>query len=443
MIRLALRLSVLGMVVIVVAGSALEAQPLQPQPGEEALLGGLGDKLLPKESSRLGDMRHGKKPVADPIAKEGEENKAVLLKAARYYVFRLTNPIYLEREKNPEQLTVSDLVNQFYDKILLTPEIRGKRALKDEQKQYLKEFIKELIPCVREVLSKNGKTIVRVNVVRMAAGLAEAGQEDIADTLRDVILNDKENEGVKLYAFRGLRELFEFGGPDKSAIQKPGREADCIRAVALYIARPRPGALPADAPLDEVGAYQFVRREAIRALAASRYPILRDKGGDVLTALWLQRVLLKELDPPSSLTEQVEATIGLCQLQAKLAKEYNLDYAAYEAGRLVVEFIKQYNDQRAGKQYLLPWKLYATRLNLALDVLGAQAKEPGTNKDAATYVAKVVGDAQKVLRPVEIDKDTDPAALNALDTFLQNPPPSKELLKGVKEATLKTGKPEK
>src|SRR5262249_12891422 len=158
----------------------------QPPPGEEALLGGLGDKLLPKESSRLGDLRFGKKPVSDPNPKEFEENKLVLTKAAKYYAYRLTNPIFLEKEKNPENLTINDLVNHAFDKMLLNPEIRSKRGIKDEQKEYLKSFSKEMITCLRDVLAKNGKPIVRVNAVRMLAGLAEAGQEDVADTLRDI-----------------------------------------------------------------------------------------------------------------------------------------------------------------------------------------------------------------------------------------------------------------
>lgn len=444
MIRLALQLSALGvgLLVLSVGGDAslLEAMQLQPPPGEDVMLGGLGDKLLPKESSRLGDLRHGKKSLIEGNAKETDDNKAVLTKAARYYAYRLTNPSFLAKDQNPEGFTMNDLVNQAYEKLLLVPEIRGKRGVKDEQKLYLKEFSKELTTCLREVLSNNGKPIVRVNAVRMLAGVAEAGQEEVADTLREIILNPKENDGIKLYAFRGFKELFEQGG-DKSIFQNADREIACITAICDYVHRPRPTTLPDDAPADEIGGYQFVRREAIRALAATRYPIT-PKGktaAPCLTALWLQRALNKELDPAPSLTEQAEAAIGLCHLRASLSNQYNLDVASYEVGKYLVDFIGEYSNQRATTQKLVPWKLYATRLVIALEVLNNQSKEAGANKEAAAYVSKLVAEAQKALRPLEVDKDADPTAL---DTFLKgNPPPNKELLKGVKEATLKTGAP--
>jgi hypothetical protein len=444
MIRVALRLSVvgLGLFILTFSGllSLLQAEPLQPPPGEEALLGGLGDKLLPKESSRLGDMRFGKKPVIDGNGKETEDNKAVLTKAARYYAFRLTNPIFLGAAQNPEGLTMNDLVNQAYEKLLLVPEIRGRRSLKIEQKEYLKEFSKELTACLREVLSKNGKAIVRVNAVRILAGVAEAGQEDVADTLREIITNPKESDGVKLHAFRGFKELFDQGSGDKSIFQNANREADCINAICDYVHRPRPPTLAEDAGPDEVGAHQYVRREAIRALAATRYPIApKTKAGTCMTALWLQRALNKELDPLPSITEQAEAAIGLCQMRASLSKEYNLDAAAYEVGKFLVEFIGEYSNQRATKQGLIPWKLYSTRLVIALETLNNQSKEFGANKEAAAYVGKLVAEAQKAMKPLETDKDADPTGL---DAFLKtNLPPNKELLKGVKEATLKTGTP--
>jgi len=413
--------------------------PLQPAPGEEALLGGLADKLKGPENTALSDLRHGKRPVLDPSNKVTEENRAILKKAAQYYAYRLTNPAYhAGKEKNPEQLTINDLVNQAFEKLLLVPEIRGRRALKDAQPQYLKEFGKEMLVCLREVLSKNSKPIVRINATRMVGGLAEAGQEEATDTLAALIKNPNESDAVKLYALRGLKEFFEQGSAEKSLFQNANREAECIKALTLFLARPRPASLEADAPSEEVGAYQYVRREGVRALAATRYPIVpKVKGVEGLSALWLLRVLKKgELDVEPSLSEQAEAAIGLCQLQAKLGKEYNVDYAAYEIGLFLLDYIKAYNDQRVAKVTTLPWRLYTTRLGLGLEQLAAQGKEATGTKGAPEYVAKLVSEAQKALRPLEVDKDANP---NDLDEFLRaNKPPSKELLRGVKEATLKT-----
>lgn len=441
--RLPFRLFVVGFGLVLFASAyllpLLAQGPLQPAVGEEALLGGLGDKLKGPENSALSDLRHGKRPVIDASPKTTEENRAVLKKAAQYYAYRLTNPAYhAEKEKNPEQLTMNDLVNQAFDKLLLVPEIRSKRALKDSQPQYLKEFGKEMHTCLKEVLSKNSKPIVRINATRMVGGLAEAGQEEATDTLAALIKNPNEADAVKLYALRGLKEYFEQGAADKALFQDPNREAECIKAINQFLARTRPPSLPADAPPEEVGAYQYVRREGLRALATTRYPIVpKSKGLEGLSALWLMRALKKgELDVEPSLSEQAEAAIGLCQLQAKLGKEYNVDFAAYEIGLFLLDYIKAYNDQRVAKTTTLPWRLTTARINAGLEQLAAQGKEATAVKGAPEYVAKLVSEAQKALRPLEVDKDANP---NDLDEFLRaNKPPSKELLRGVKEATLKT-----
>src|SRR5262249_41302815 len=118
MIRLGLRGAVVSVgLLLSTAGwlmPILEAQgPLQPAAGEEAMLNRLAeDKLKGPENNRLSDLRYGKRPILDPSPKETEENREVLKKAARWYAYRLTNPIYLERDKNPEGLTMNGLVTE-------------------------------------------------------------------------------------------------------------------------------------------------------------------------------------------------------------------------------------------------------------------------------------------------------------------------------------------
>jgi hypothetical protein len=413
-----------------------QVQFLQPPPGEEAMLSRMEDKLKGPENTRLSELRHGKRPVVDAAAKETEENREILKKAARFYAYQITNPLY--HTNNPANPTMNDLVNQAYDKILLMPEIRSKRPIKDEQKGYLKEFSKEMHLCLRDVLAKNGKPIVRVNATRILAGLTEAGQEDVADTLVSIIKNPNESEAVKFWAFKGLKELFELGTPGKSAFQDPKREIACIACLNEYVGRPRPKGLAAEPPADELAGYQYVRREAIRALAHTRYPIVPNvKGPDGLTALWLQRaVASKGIDPETSLTERAEASIGLCRLQVALNKAYNLDQAASQVGAFLLDYIKAYNDQRPTRNTSLPWKLYTVRILVALEELDNQAK----GSPAAAYVSAFVTVAKKTLRDIEVDKES--ANADELDKFLRsNAPTNKELLKGVSEATLKTGAP--
>src|SRR5262249_6260526 len=160
--------------------------------------------------------------------------------------------------------------------------------------------------------------------------------------------------------------------------------------------RPRPTYLDAEAPAEEVAAVQYIRREAIRALGLTRYPMLPKKDIDGMTALWLLRIVGKSgFDPEPSLTEQAEAAIGLWHMQAKLSKDDQPDYAAQQIGNFLLDFIKEFNTQRPTTKSV-PWKYYAVRISMALDKLAEQAKEAG-GKGGADYVNKFVAEAQKQL----------------------------------------------
>ncbi|MBL8797450.1 MAG: hypothetical protein JNM56_26350 [Planctomycetia bacterium] len=419
----------------------LEAQaPFQPAPNQKAYLGSLDHQLKsPAETSRLKDLRDGKRLVIDLNSKETDENKAVLAKAAMWYIYRLTDTKFHQGfydEKTKSTTTMSDLVREFQEKICLLPEIRGKRALKSEQVDYLKVFSKDCVACLREVLAKNSVPIVRVNAARMLAGLAEANQEEALDSLLDILKNPNEIDAVNLWALRGLKDWFEQVQAGKLNFKDEKREQRCILALQQFVSRPRPASLPADAPADEIAGYQYVRREAIRALGLTRYPLVPGtKGTEGLTALWLLRALKKgELGLDPSITEQAEAVIGLCQMETKLSKDFQPDYAVPAMGAFLLEYIKLYNDQRVSKLTTLPWKLYSARLIIALDQLAVQGRNlPKANSD---YIDKFVAVAKKVLREIEVDKDANAPELDAFLTG--NQPPSKELFKGMKEATLKT-----
>lgn len=414
--------------------------PFQPAANQEAYLGSLDHQLKsPNETGRLNDLRNGKRLVNDLAAKEAEENKAVLAKAAMWYVYRITDTKFHQGyydEKAKATFTMNDLIKDFFEKICLLPEIKGKRELKPEQADYLKAFAKEATLCLREVLAKNSKPIVRVNAARMLAGLAEARQEESLETLLDILKNPKEIDAVNLWTLRGLKEWFEQVQAGKLTFKDEKREQRCILALQEFVGRPRPASLPADAPPEEVAGYQYVRREALRAYGLTRYPSVPGvKTTEGLTALWLLRALKKgELGLDPSLTEQAEATIALCQLETKLSKEFQPDYAVPAIGAFLLDYIKLYNDQRASKLTTLPWKLYTARLLIALDQLSLQGRN--LPKASSDYIDKFVAVARKVLREIEVDKDANAPELDAFLTG--NQPPSKELFRGMKEATLKT-----
>jgi hypothetical protein len=406
--------------------------PLQPKDGEEAFLGGLQDKLDPKgEQKRFDELTLGKSSVSTE-----KENRMVVAKAARWYAFRLTNPKYHgqgevdEKDKGGVVLSMNDLIKDANKQLFLP---RGKKELNDNQKEYLKAFSGELVKCLREVLSRNSKPLVRVNAARMLGGVAEAGQEEVADTLVDIIQNPRESEAVKLYAFRALKELFDLNKPDESIIKDPKREARALLVLGEYVTR-KPESLPKAE--DEVDALRYVRREAVRALGMSRYALVpKSDKPEGRTAWVLLRVARKDgLTPEPSVSEQVEGAIGACRMRATKDAPVQLDYVAANVGPAVVEFVNQAGRAKSGTGDAgIAWKLYAARLHQALEDLRTRSKE-GQAAGVADYVDKLVRQAQDPVRAVWDGKDANPTALD--DWLRANPPKSTTVYKGIADSTV-------
>lgn len=409
---------------------------LQPKLGEP-------DKVLPYEEfpkgaaevGRWNDLKGGRRAVSeDPKA-----NQQVIAKAARWYAYRLTHPVFHgEEDANADKSaakkrTMTDLAREASDQLLLSLfRARPRRAGQPSanQMEFVQAFGKELTKCLRDVLRTNRKPIIRVNAARLLALVAETEQEDVADTLIAVVRNPEENDAVKLWALRGLKELFEAGTPEQSVFKDAKREARAIQAMQEYIAgKPE---LPSD-PM-EVDAIRYVRREAVRAYALTRHSMLAgSKDASGRTAWWLLKVARKDgLTPEPSLSEQLEAAIGVCQLRP--SKDVQLDCVAYHVAGVVVDFLSAYNRANlGGGEINLAWKLYAARLTVALDDLRAQAKGAGK---AGTYVERAVDQARNALKPFEgKNQNPDPAAL---DQWLrQNEPEAKTVYKSVPESTIK------
>jgi len=419
MIQVLRQVIVLSSAVLLLAGMVvpLTAQsPLQPKDGEEADLSHLKYKLDPKtEKKKFDDLSLGKASLTGD-----KEAKDVLAKAACWYAYRITN--------NGSFPTINDLVKESYGQLLLP---RGKKEINDNQKEFVKEFSKELIKCLRDVLAHNAQPIVRVNAARMLANIGEAGQEEVADTLVDIIQNPRESDAVKLWAFRGLHELFEATRPQDPLFKDAKRESRTLMALADYIGRKREQ-LPSEA--EQVEAVRYVRREAVRALGLSRQPTVpkADKP-EGRTAWLLLRVARKDgLTPEPSISEQVEAAIGACHLLAN--KDVQLDYVGHNVGAAVVDFVNQATRAKAGTADAgLAWKLYAARMHQALEELRSHAKE-GQAPGVADYVDKLVRQAQEPVRAIWDGKDANPTPLD--DWLRGNPPKGATVYKSIADSVV-------
>jgi hypothetical protein len=373
------------------------------------------------------------------------EDEAVIDLFAKWLIYRFT----WKAKYQDDPGGMNKLYNEFDGELSTF----AKKDFKDINRVFVDKLGKKLILHAKEVLGSeadklppNDKPIARVNVARVLARLAaEPGQEEVADVFVELLKDKDQNPGVLYWAVVGLRDLLAQGQPrldDRLGLIPPvpmkdkEREARCIRALIGFIERKLP--VTDATPRGEVRAWQWLRREAVRGLGASRYPALVDdkKAITAPTALVLLRVLRKEgLTPPPDLDEQLEAAVGLARLESKLYDGYQPDYTAHEIGLFVSEFGSR-NLNEGGEK---GWKVMAARLTDALaGPIGFKAdadkniKDAETKKYIETMVTKCVGD---VLKPVE-NKAT-PKAAEFGDWIGKAMPKSETVYRGVPEAKVK------
>lgn len=366
-------------------------------------------------------------------------NRSELLEhAAQWYAYRLTHTEH--QDSRPSTKGMHDLVKEALEQIV---DLRDpKKPPKPAERAYMEEFGKRFTACLREVV-KNPKVIARVNAAIILAQLAKAGQENAVDVLVEILQDPKENDAVKLYALRGLKEAFT-SVSDESPFTDKEREGRAIAALLDYLNR-KP-TLSQDAPPEEVAAVNYVRVEAVAALGQTRYPAVSKVVAKVpqlerLTALALLRVLRKDgIQPEPSVAEQVAAALGVCQLHSKDLDQYNPDYAAYHVGRFIVEFVSLYNSkgQQEKEERKEPWKIYAHHLMHGLAILEADLATPPAYVQTA-YVAELAKQANRLLNPIKDGTKAKPEP-NELSAWLdQHPPKNKTVYKGVPDAVINEG----
>ena len=364
-----------------------------------------------EEMRQFEAMYRGERPVTT------DEDRAILDNGAKWYAYRLTHLLYQESTgRNP----MHELVKQAVSKVVDPHDTR--RSPNANQLTFKEEYDKRLISRLSEVM-KNPKPIARVNAAMILTAIAATGQEAVIDTLLEIVQDPQENEGVKLYALRGLTKFFETG-QGETPFKSQDHEAKAVRVLLDYVQR-KP-AKDAWTP-SEAAAHSYIRNEAVTALGLTRYPahstiMKKVVTIDRMTALALLRIIRKDgILPEPSPAEQINAVVSLSQLQARRCDEYQIDYAAYHVGRFIQDFLAAYNN-RENLPFKLEWKVAAARLYQALDDLKTQA-ERGSAK---AYVAKLALAAQAQLKQV-IDGKNPPES-QALNTYLDNNQPTNKTL---------------
>ncbi len=361
-----------------------------------------------EDGSRLNEYRKGDSYTKDP---------KFLERAAKWYTFRLTQPAYQEFDPTAPTRSMKALVDDLFRQLPANP-----KQMNDNQRAYCRDFHEQLVKCLKRVVN-NDKAIAQINAARCLAHLADWGQEELADVLAEIVKDDGYNDAVKLHALQGLKVLFSQENPDiskRSIFKDAGREAKSILAILGFLQRKSP--LSDNAPAEDQEGLRYVRREAIRALAQTRYPAVvnaKTKQIEGQTALWLLKVVRKDgLKPEPNLSEQVEAAIGVCRLQPALLDNYNVDFAAYHVGQFVKELARNYKPDAP-----ILWKIYGARLGdsvsemktLAVALTDTRRRQPQGN-----YVTGVADSCGRLLAIIEKKGPVPGDLLSGLSNLLQD-----------------------
>jgi hypothetical protein len=301
-----------------------------------------------------------------------------------------------------------------------------------EQVEFADEFGKAIAAAVQVVLKESNKPIERINAVRLLSVAAEVPAPSLADPLVAIVNNPKASEPEKLYAFQALRNLLERDDPNDPNRHVFGGAAgnpklhDIFTALTNYIFQKR---TPKDDK--ERAVIEFIRRDAVAALARFREPSIRKADRSLMSrpAWALARVMGQDpsVFPPFTIQEQMEAATGFAQMKAD--PDINLDLSAYVMAGLLINAARAANldNERMSGSGTLPvvqWKLVAARWSYALSVWRENVKSLPAGRYPG-LVREVAAAGIDLLTPLEKEGaiGQTAAAVQALTTWGRNNPP--------------------
>jgi hypothetical protein len=286
---------------------------------------------------------------------------------------------------------------------------------------------KVMVHAVEVINFPSAKPVARLNAARTLAQLAELGQGELANILVEVLQmplkQEQGRDGVRYWVLRGLRDLLALppGMPPRFDEEKV--------TLAILEFLEQPAFVSASAPDEEVEGYRMLRREAIRALAQTHVPKVKDKMPALVLARFAGNDQSIQVRP--SLSERLEAALGLARMRPDMkVPDYQADYAAQQIGAFLEAFGNAANGNREEKvafKRLRPWKVDAARLIDALTAMRNEVKDP--------HVAKVVATGLRVLEAVKRREAAQAADLSWFSNQ-DNWAPNQELFKGVSESTI-------
>lgn len=412
---------------LTVPATAQEQEQPQPMPPRE-FRGGKLDAPVPSDR----DQRDFQKMVRgqEDAPAGAERRKELFERVLRYLIYRLTwENIHDGRDTVTTREIMEGTPGAGVDGIFeaFPPPTFSRQAddpeeaaRRDRQRKYLNEMRGYATHYLREVLG-NRLLIARLNAAIVLHRFAQYGQEEVADEFLWILENPNEHDAIKHWAVKGIGELFNQVKNPKD----PKRMDRCALAVYSWLENKTklPPTLVAELSEPEQDAVRYLRREAIRVLAAYRRPVIvEDAKANVRegpVAALLVRIMNNAegtISPSASLTERKEAAEALCNLQHKRSETYQPDYVVYQVARFIAVLGAEADRDRS--RTAQRWKAFAAHLKVAWDNLGDDLK----NTPHAQYIKRLEGRVNPVLEYI-FDESKSANSVPELNEFLANNPP--------------------
>ena len=339
---------------------------------------------------------------------------------ARFFVYRVTRP---EIQSEPGKM---DSIFKEFESVL-------KQLRTKADNPFNTSFLAKILEKTKEVLP-NTSISARINAVRMQAmcpaEIANCdlpGQKILPDQFMESfieVLQKSPDDGMKLYALKGVRDTYKVIRP-MAVVKKASNRVTLNPALEVKVAETlaqiieTPMVYPAGTAPEIVEGYRVLRREALKALAQSRAPISGQKGK---TAFILAKFANgSDIKPEPRLDERAEAAIGLLNLRTQDPdpSEYNMEAALYQFSSFLVDFFQRFNSRNdSDAEKLFPWKFYAARITDSIDELNKEVKN-------VPYVVEMV---QKIGLGLSDMEKLDKAAVPQLAMFVQSKQPASLLI---------------
>ena len=327
----------------------------------------------PGDTTSLEKMRAGTVSYASDVAK----HERLINDLARWLAHRLVHPPFNGKEADkkagpfPEDIeTLTAEVNRW----CTWPNPNAPPNAM--QVEFAKALGKELSTKIMEVYDQTDNRLVRVNAARMLSVIGRLPYEGLADVYLKMIRDKSYPDEIKLFAFQGLRSLLSITDPitpTKHFITSNEKLAEIAKELENYITFKS----PANLSPDQARVIQYIRREAVRALAQFKVGVVRQQqvalAKPVVTLL---RVATNDRYVPAGdqalpgygfhIMEQIDAVIGITSMVPD--KSLNMDVVAWMLNDAMDDISKFQAKDRSDFQKdmrnkpLVPWKVTAVRL---------------------------------------------------------------------------------